>query len=372
VTGATSLADTPGVNSCMTRRIALVCSLSPGAVDGIRDYTVQLADALSRFDCVTADVVGRDAFNSDLAGYDAVVVQYNPFMYGRWGFAPWLPAALLRTRRKRRLLEIALMVHEPYVPMVNWRWTLMSLWQRSQLLALHVLADVVFASIDTWATMLARLRPRRPSHHLPVGSNLPDLRARRVEARASLGATDETVVLATFGTAHPSRQLDYVVEAANAVAESGIPTIVQNLGAGAPALHGIQRTVRVSQPGYQSPAVLAERLSATDLFLAPFVDGVSTRRTTVMAALQHGLPIVGTDGHLTDRLFHSSSRALELLPVARRDLFAEMALRLASRPEERAKLGLAARELYANHFEWAVIAARLQACLHAGDEAVPW
>ena len=110
-------------------------------------------------DGVSADVVGRDAFDAELAAYDAVVVQYNPFMYGRWGFAPWLPAALWRARRSRGAPEIALMVHEPYVPMVNWRWALMGLWQRSQLLALYGMADVVFASIDSWAAMLGRLRP---------------------------------------------------------------------------------------------------------------------------------------------------------------------------------------------------------------------
>jgi glycosyltransferase involved in cell wall biosynthesis len=353
-----------------TRRIALVCNQSPGAVDGIRDYTIQLADALGRFDGVSSAVLGRDAFNAALAGYDAVVVQYNPFMYGRWGFAPWLPAALWRARHERGAPEIALMVHEPYVPMLDWRWTLMGLWQRSQLLALHTLADVVFASIDSWAAMLGRLRPRRPAHHLPVGSNLPDMRVRRTGARASLGATAETVVVSAFGTAHPARQLDYVVEAANAVAGTGVPTVVQNLGAGAPKLHGIERGVRVSQPGYQSPAALAERLAATDIFLAPFVDGVSTRRTTVMAALQHGLPIVGTDGDLTDRLLRSSSQALQLVPVARRDLFADTALRLASHREERHTLGQAARQLYAEHFDWSVIAARLQTCLHSRDVAV--
>jgi glycosyltransferase involved in cell wall biosynthesis len=365
-----ALSRTDAKDSRTTKAIALVCKESHGEVDGIRDYTVQLAGALRRLKGVSAEVLGPEALNGALVDYDAVVLQYNPFMYGRWGFAPGLPAALLRTRRRHPTLEVALMVHEPYVPMLDWRWTLMGLWQRSQLLALHTLADVVFASIDSWAAMLGRLRPRKPTHHLPVGSNLPDMRVRRAEARASLGATDKTLVVSAFGTAHPARQLDYVVEAANAVAGSSVPTVVQNLGAGAPELHGIERSIRLSQPGYQSPAALAERLAATDIFLDPFVDGVSTRRTTVMAALQHGLPIVGTDGDLTDRLLRSSSRALQLVPVARRDLFADKALRLASHPGERDTLGQAARQLYADHFDWSVIAARLQTCLHSRDVAV--
>jgi glycosyltransferase involved in cell wall biosynthesis len=250
--------------------------------------------------------------------------------------------------------------------MVNWRWALMGLWQRSQLFALHTVSDVVFASIEVWAATLARLWPRKPTHHLPVGSNLPDMRPCRAETRASLGATDGTVVISAFGTAHPARQLDYIAEAVNAVADSGVRIIVQNLGAGAPALPGINHGVCVSQPGYQSPVALAERLAATDLFLAPFVDGVSTRRTTVMAALQHGLPIIATDGERTDETLRRSDQAIRLAPVVRKDLFVEAALRLALRRDERDELRAGARQLYTERFDWPVIARGLLARLLRG------
>jgi glycosyltransferase involved in cell wall biosynthesis len=370
VTDTTIVAQTRRARAGMpTRRIALVCKDTSRAVDGIRDYSFQLANALRQFEGVSADVRGRDAFDSALEGYDSLVLQYNPFMYGRWGFAPWLPAAILRARRRRPTLEVALMVHEPYVPMVNWRWALMGLWQRSQLLALHTVSDVVFASIEVWAAAFARLWPRKPTHHLPVGSNLPDMRSRWAETRASLGATDGTVVISAFGTGHPARQLDYVAEAVNAVARSGVPIVVQNLGAGAPALPGIDRGLRVSQPGYQSPAALAQRLAATDLFLAPFIDGVSTRRTTVMAALQHGLPIVATDGERTDETLRKSDHAIRLAPVARKDLFVEAALRLALRRDEREGLGAGARQLYTERFDWPVIARGLLARLFSSEIA---
>lgn len=340
-------------------RIALVCKETSRPVDGIRDYSFQLAHALRQFEGVSAEVRGRDVFDTAVDGYDTLVLQYNPFMYGRWGFAPWLPAAVLRTRRKRRTLEVALMVHEPYVPMVNWRWTLMGLWQRSQLLALHTVSDVVFASIEVWAAAFARLRPRRPTHHLPVGSNLPDMRSRREAARVGLDASEETIVLTAFGTSDPARQFDFVVAAANAVADSGLPTILQHLGAGAPVLSGLKRSVRVSEPGCQSAASLAERLAATDVFLAPFVDGVSTRRGTLMAALQHGLPIVATDGHRTDETLRRSDQAIRLAPVARQDLFVEAVRQLAQRPDEREVLGASAHSLYIECFDWPVVAGRL-------------
>jgi glycosyltransferase involved in cell wall biosynthesis len=349
------------------KAIALVCRERDGEIDGIRDYTVQLADALRRFEGISAEILAPEALNGALVDYDAVVLQYNPFMYGRWGFAPWLPAALLRTRRRHPRLEVALMVHEPYVPMTNWRWTLMGIWQRSQLLIVHGLADVVFASIEAWAAMLSRLPPRRPTYHLPVGSNLPDMRPRREDARRRLGATEETVVLSAFGTAHSARRLDYVVAAANAVAESGVPTLVQNLGADASGLREISPSLRVSEPGRQSARELAEDLAATDVFLAPFVDGVSTRRTTVIAALQHALPIVGTDGHLTDGLLQGR-RGMTLVPADDEHLFVAEVKRLASQPAERDAQRADARGLYEANFDWSVIAASLLRDLDSDGE----
>jgi glycosyltransferase involved in cell wall biosynthesis len=357
------LAPTPRLKAPAVAEIALVCDTGAGPVDGIRDYTLRLADVLAAVEGVTADVLGQRALHSDLSGYDAIVVQYNPFMYGRRGFAPRLLEAMLGIRRLRTPPRIGLMVHEPFVPMINWRWALMGLWQRGQLLALHALADVVFASIEAWTVMLAQLRPRRPAYHLPVGSNLPDMRPQRAQARELLGISDETFVIAAFGTAHPSRHLDYIVDTANVIAESGIEVALQNLGAGVPPLHGLGRRVHVSQPGYQAPAALAQCLAASDLFLAPFVDGVSTRRTTMMAALQNGLPVVATDGPLTDKILRNRPHALHLVPVARKAAFIEAAMELALTPSARDLLGRAARELYEEQFDWPVTATRLTSCL---------
>jgi len=355
---AVAHSETRAVDTVITKAIALVCKESHGEIDGIRDYTLNLADALRRCSGVSTAVLGPGALNEALVEYDAVVLQYNPFMYGRWGFAPWLPAALLRARRRHPTLQVALMVHEPFVPMSNWRWALMGAWQRSQLLVLHGLADVLFASIESWSAMLSRLPPKRPSYHLPVGSNLPDMRARRDVARSRLGATQETLVLSAFGTAHSARRLDYVAAAASAVAQSGVPTLVQNLGADASSLREIARpSLRLSEPGRQSARELAEDLAATDVFLAPFVDGVSTRRTTVMAALQHALPIVGTDGYLTDRVLRG--RGLSLVPADDEHLFVGEVRRLASQPAEREAQRTDARGLYEANFDWSVIAANL-------------
>jgi glycosyltransferase involved in cell wall biosynthesis len=120
--------------------------------------------------------------------------------------------------------------------------------------------------------------------------------------------------------------------------------------------------VRLIEPGRLEASDLARHLAAADLFVAPFVDGVSTRRTTLMAALQHGLPVVGTDGRLTDGVLRSS-HALTLVSVDDRQGLSDAARGLAGDPGRRHALGAAGRELYERAFAWPVIAATIVAAL---------
>jgi glycosyltransferase involved in cell wall biosynthesis len=119
--------------------------------------------------------------------------------------------------------------------------------------------------------------------------------------------------------------------------------------------------VHTQRPGELPPAELASLVAAADLFLAPLVDGVSTRRTSVMTALQHEVAVVGTDGPLTDSVLRGD--ALELTPVGDVDAFASAAERLAVDPERRAQLAAAGRSLYERDFDWPVLARELAAIL---------
>jgi glycosyltransferase involved in cell wall biosynthesis len=337
-------------------RVALLCGTGAGESNAILEYTHRLDSALRDLGVASA-VETVDEHFPDLGTYDTVVLQYNPFLYGRWGFAPQLPAALLRERRGRRF-RLALMVHETYFPISDPRSALMGSWQRVQLRALHAISDLVFASIESWAELLAQWRPRRPVAHLPVGSNLPDRRSERAAAREQIGAGDETMVIALFGSGHSSRLIDYIVAATNSVARERDEVVLLNLGAGANAPARVDGGVRVIQPGWLAPGDAARLLSAGDLFLAPFIDGVSTRRGSLMAAMQHGLAVVGTRGPATDGVL-SGSGALELVSCGDRKAFARAAVALASDPESRAVFGAAAVALYQREFDWPVIAARM-------------
>jgi len=357
-------------------RVLILCNQSRGRVDAIRDASGQLARALASEGALGAVCMRPDggrwpewprrSRRGDPLRWDVLLLQYNPFLYGRYGFAPWLVCKLAGLRLRRRRPRIALMVHEPYVPMKGWRWTLMGLWQRFQLALLRASSDVVFASIEAWTDRLIRQAPSRPTAHLPVGSNLPDRRCQRQEARRLLGAGEGELVVATLSSGHPSHDLDLVHAALRALAERGRRCVFLALGAGATLPLGLPKEVRVERPGELPAEELAGRLAAADIFMVPLVDGISTRRTTAMAALQHGLAVVATDGPLTDRVFRGFPLAVGLVPAGQPALFADEVVRLAQQPALRASLAGAGERLYHRELDWQVSARRLLAACGAG------
>jgi glycosyl transferase family 1 len=361
----------------MVEHVYLIYRNRNRPVDGIRDHGQRLADHLSQRSIevyvgptLTAggvkEVRAWMSLWNRLRGSgegSAVVIQYNPFAYGRWGFAPWLPLALFALRCMRDTPSIAVMVHEPYVPMVSWRSTLMGSWQRFQLAALRLSADVIFTSVESWASRFESGRPRRRAHHLPVGSNLPDRRGSRMLERERCGLDNGTLAVAVIGRHHDTWLGGYVVDAVNTIAAAGNQVALLLLGAEAPQLADLDPRVEVQMAGYLEETELSAKLSAADLFLAPLSDGVTTKRSTVMAALQHGLPVVATEGPLTDSVLRTSDSGISLTPVGARGDFAAAALLLAEDNQGRAEQAAAARELYEDEFDWPVVSERMLAAL---------
>ena len=118
---------------------------------------------------------------------DWLFIQFNQFSYGRWGLNPFLPLAIARIRRRCPGTRIAWMAHEDFVPITNWRFAVMTIWQRAQFKALGQMADHIFFSIEPWTEKYQAWFPRKPVTHLPVGSNIPHVGPSRDEARRPAG-----------------------------------------------------------------------------------------------------------------------------------------------------------------------------------------
>jgi glycosyltransferase involved in cell wall biosynthesis len=372
----------------------LVFPVLPPAFDGIGDHTAHLARALGEqkheVRVWTAQpeatpipgVQIEHAFDSSPRGGvhaivpriaasppDAIVVQYNPFSYGRWGLNLSLPAALREVRRQCPDTRIAVMVHEPFVPVESWRFAVFTTWQRWQLWQLGGTADVLFFSISPWVQRFQSWFPGTPSLHLPVGSNIPVVPTDRAATRARLGLSAKTVVCGIFGSAHESRDLSLTKEALRSL-HATIPDLrVLYVGTSGPALRSHLGELPLIDAGALPAAEVSHHLSAMDLYLSPFRDGVSTRRGSFMAGLQHGIPTVTTTGPDTDpELRAAAGDAFRAGPHGDPGAFSGLVHRLATDGDERRRLGEAGASFYEQKYDWPHVGTRLVHPLQHPDD----
>jgi glycosyltransferase involved in cell wall biosynthesis len=322
-------------------------------VNAIDQWSECLAAALARLGHEASSVRWTPGRLSTLtARADVLVIPYNPFMWGRRGFAPRLVLDVLVARLRRRRPLLALAVHEPYVPIRDSRSLLMGAWQRFQLVALLLLVDRRFASIERWVERFDRIRP---TLLLPSGSNLPDARSSRERMREELQANGDFVV-ATLSTGNPSHLVRHVEATLEQLAARLPEVVFLQLGAGAPEVRAPEGVRRVA-PGRLPAARLAAHLAAADLFLVPFVDGVSSRRGSFVAGLCEEVCVLGTNGKLTDSRL--AGAGLELVDPAGTEVFASRAVELALDSTRRARAAERGRRLFELEFAWDVIASRL-------------
>lgn len=364
--------------------IDLLFPVLPPTLDGIGDHTARLAEALSEHATVRVRTAQTEADPIPGATVDQsftypprrgvlelvepvvahppdwLVVQFNQFSYGRWGLNPFLPLALFQLRRRVPELQIAVMFHEDFVPVTNWKNAIMTTWQRLQFWALGRLADQVFFSIDPWVQQYDDWFPSTRVNHLPVGSNMPYVEASRSAIRQTLDIAPDTFVLGVFGSLHASRLLGHIHAAAEAVQQEADDLLLLYVGPHGSEFMNAMPGLPVLDAGPLPPEDVSRHFQAMDVHLAPFMDGVSTRRGSFMTGLQHGVPTVSTCGPLTDNLLsEADGTASHLAPVQQPERFAEQALHLYHDPALRTDVGEAGRQLYVNHFAFSTTAERL-------------
>jgi glycosyltransferase involved in cell wall biosynthesis len=327
-----------------------------GGIDSIDEYSRRLVRELAAAGIGTRYVA--DGPSALMSGPQPrwVLLEYNPFSYGRSGLAPGVVHDTARWRRRSRA-PLAVMVHEAWIDMTDPKSTAIGLWQRLQLRALLRLADGVMTSTEALAREIGD-----GAVHVPVPATVTPVRVSRESGRQM--GPDGKLAVALFGRDHPSRALDHAEAAIAALAESRGPSTltILNLGVNAPPL-AVPSGVEVASPGFLPAEELSRCLSASDVVLLPLVDGVSTRRTTLMAALAHGRPVIGLRGRNTDSMLAKAHDCLILTPVGDPAAFSRAAVALADNPERMRAMGQAARRFYEVHFDWPVTARRVASVL---------
>ena len=111
---------------------------------------------------------------------------------------------------------------------------------------------------------------------------------------------------------------------------------------------------RVLWTGHTSQEEVSAHLLAADMAVMPYGDGVSFRRTTFIAALRHGCPVVTTHPAFPLPELGNNDNVL-LVPPADADSLAHAMARLADNPDLRDRLAAGAKEL-GQAFKWSRIA----------------
>jgi glycosyltransferase involved in cell wall biosynthesis len=365
-------------------RIAIVATELPPKLDGIGDHTHRLAAALANHARVSvfttrgfrpdpiAGVTTRQCFAVDprrevadllpaVTEYspDWMILQYNPFCFGKRGLNIYLPALLRQIKNSSPRLKLAVMVHEMYMPANTLRNAVMSAYQRWQLRAIAALADLTLFSTGPWLDDYRRRHPGRACNPMPVGSNIDVVDADRQEVRDRLRIASEVIVLGTFGGSHPSRLIGHIAAAARRLKAKGHEPRILCMGSAGREIKSGAEGIEVIDLGQLSAPGISQTMRAVDVYCSPFIDGVSCRRGSFFAGLQHGRATVTTKAYHTEAEL-SEQHGVALFAPRADDLrgFVHAVEKLAEDRELRSRMGCAGRELFLARYDLPVLVRR--------------
>lgn len=313
---------------------------------------------------------------------DVLYLQYTPQAFDRRGMTfainavPLLTRAFTATRVVTNFHELFISLHG------SLKRRLGASWQRAAVLAMAFGSHAIGVTDTEWKRRLRALGVRKSISVIPVGSNIPDIQVsqeERARLRSELLHGREGLLVVGFGAWY-DRNIPAILYGLSRLLKKrharllwigGEDTLPRHRAPVEAAMHryGI-REEDVHWAGAVSHPTASRFISAGDMMVLPFMDGVSTRRTTAISALQHGVPLLTTRGADPERYFVHGATAF-LVPPGEDDALAEGIMMLADQPELRERLSAGGQSLYSSTFSWEAIARQVSGFLHGRQAAVP-
>ncbi|HVL67923.1 MAG TPA: glycosyltransferase [Vicinamibacterales bacterium] len=341
--------------------VHLLSGERPGA-GGVGDYTGLLQSALERRGArVSLWDVRQPGFRATFertlrADPGVVLLQYVPNALGWRGlnvpFCAWVSAL------RRRGHDVRVMFHEPYF-YFGWRrpWlNAVALAQRLMAAMLLRRAGTTYVSTATWVRYLQPFAPASTRFvTTPIPSTLPPpAPALETEWHRRLSTAPPSRLVCHFGTygRHVADALTPVVR--SLLSRRGDVRLVC-VGRGSDrfvdALKAVcpQLADRLLATGALDGAAAAAALRACEVAVQPYPDGVTTRRTSIMAPLSLGVPTVTSLGFLTEPVW-GAVRAVALAPAGDADAHARLIEALLDDETARAATGATGAAAYEAHF----------------------
>jgi len=289
------------------------------------------------------------------ANSSRLLVQYVPHAFG-WK-AMNLPFCCWLYARRRR--NITVMFHEVVFPKSatqRLRHKLIGTITPVMAMLAAKAAARIFIASSSWENVLRPMLPVGwPITLLPVPSNVPLVNdedgIQTIRERYTL---PEELLVGHFGTYAP-RTGEYLEMLLRELVRNRRLRVICFGRGGKIFCEQLIRQYRsfvgrVHGVGELDEAQLSLHLSACDLMIQPYPDGISTRRGSAMAALSHGRAVVTTKGASTEALW-SASDAVVMAPIGDIGPLTEAVTNLLNDDRERQRLGRNARKLYLDHFD---------------------
>lgn len=294
---------------------------------------------------------------------DIVHLQYTPELYGRGQGFKLVP---LLARLLRRGSPTVITFH-----------TLTGGSPWSKLWAVLLLATA-HRSISANEEVTAMVRRRLPwlgrrLTEIPIGPSVPVGPATgrdRETGRGLLGVPLESPLLVHFGLVYPGKGVETLFAALPELVRRQPGTLLAMVGDTRPEDKEYRQTLEAladrlgvatailwagSRPGEEVSRIL----QGADVFIVPYDGGASTRRSSLMAGLVHGLPVVSTTPAVFSAYLKDGENISLVPPRNPQALSARIASLLAT-PAEAARLSEGARRL-AGRFTWEAIARETRA-----------
>lgn len=300
---------------------------------------------------------------------DVVILQYGPHAFHARGitFAVNLLPFFLRVMTRT---QVVTNFHELYVPFTaSPKRSFLALWQRAMAFVIAYGSHRLMVTASGWPEQLRRIAIFRRIAVVPVGSNIPCAEIGREERerirRELLGACDGILIVG-FGALH-DRDMSGVLEALRHL-KAYRPTKLVWIGAERSDLAS-RHEIRVEMEpcalddvclwtGFLPHPKVSKILSACDVVILPFIDGISTRRGSAIAALQHGRSLLTTRAGKVDSFFLHGEN-IYMVSVGDRQALTRGLLELVGSPEMRARIARGAEKLHQASFAWDVVAAEV-------------
>ncbi|MDE2841539.1 MAG: glycosyltransferase family 4 protein [Chloroflexota bacterium] len=319
-------------------RVLFITGEYPPLQGGIADYTALLRSELRALD-VTSEVLTDAACASTEPTVHPVV--------GTWGFPFWGVARQIISERRIDVVHIQYQTAaydlKPAINLLPWylqrrsprpaivttfhdlsepyvfpkagpvrRWATHMLGRHSDALIFTTQEDR--EQWDTAVKATGTSKQGNPTHHIGLGSAVPVIpisAEERGALRSECGVAPDAFLIGFFGFVNATKGLDTLFAAVRLLRDQDMLVQVLIVGgsvgdsdpSNAVYKERLERLIRrldldmgdiLLSTGYVEAAEASRALATCDVVALPFTDGASLRRTSLLTALDHGLPVVTT------------------------------------------------------------------------------